>query len=78
MTTNELREKALELLICKPEKLEEKQLLYGKAIYYRNTDRGGAALIMADDGTSLMVNPFFTEFEEHLNRFLSGERSRYE
>lgn len=78
MNNEMMRNKACEILMCKQEKLEEKAIPEQNAVYFRNTDRGGGALIIAEDGTMLMVDPFFIEYEEHLQNFICGDRSCFE
>lgn len=73
-----LKEQAVELLTCSAEKIEEKEIDSIDAMYFRNTDRGGGAIIISDDGGMLFVDPFFTEYDEHVRRFLEGERSVFE
>lgn len=70
--------KALEILNCSIDDLEQKIIKDYDVVYYRNTKRGGGAVIMARDGEMLYVNPFFVNYEEHLARFVKGERSRFE
>ena len=75
---DKMQEKALEILLCGPEKLEEKEIAELGAMYYRNKDRGGGALIVGEDGAMLFVDPFFVEYEDHVKRFSAGERSVFE
>lgn len=35
-------------------------------MYYRNTDRGGGAVIISNDGATLFADPFFVQYEEHV------------
>lgn len=78
MNKESMREKATEILLCQAEKLEEKEIPNQNAMYYRNVDRGGGALIISNDGSMLFVDPFFVEYEEHLQKFINGERSCFE
>ena len=78
MNKDKMREKALEILLCGSEKLEEKEITELGAMYYRNKDRGGGALIMGKDEEMLFEDPFFVEYEDHVKRFSSGERSVFE
>lgn len=78
MDKDKMREKALEILLCGPEKLEEQEIAELGAMYYRNKDRGGGALIVGSSGEMLFVDPFFVEYEDHLKRFAAGERSVFE
>lgn len=78
MDQKKMREQALAILLCDLEKLEEKEITGLGAMYYRNTDRGGGALIVGKDGGMLFVDPFFVEYEDHVKRFFAGERSVFE
>nr|DAZ40346.1 MAG TPA: hypothetical protein [Caudoviricetes sp.] len=78
MNINELRERAAEILVCTPDKMEEKEILDGNAFYFLNSDRGGGALIISFDGEMLLVDPFFADLEKHILRFVSGERSHFD
>lgn len=78
MDKETMRKKATEILLCHVEKLEEKEIPEHRAMYYRNIDRGGGALIISYDGSLLFVDPFFVEYEEHLLKFINGERSSFE
>jgi len=78
MDRDKMRGKALEILLCGPEKLEEREIVGLKAMYYRNKDRGGGALIVGEDGAMLFVDPFFVEYGDHVKRFSAGERSVFE
>lgn len=73
-----MREQAVELLACTADKIEEKEIADIKAMYFRNTDRGGGAIIISGDGGILFVDPFFVEYDEHVKKFLNGERSIFE
>lgn len=75
---DKMRSKALEILLCGLEKLEEKEIVELSAMYYRNKDRGGGALIMGEDGDVLFVDPFFVEYEDHVKKYSAGERSVFE
>ena len=78
MNVEFMRSKAIEILLCRPDELEEKLIPEERAAYYRNINRGGGALIISTDGSMLFVDPFFVPFEEHLQKFLKGERSIFE
>lgn len=73
-----LREQAAELLVCSVDKIEEKEIANVSAMYFRNTDRGGGAIIISEHDGMLFVDPFFIEYDEHLRKFLNGERSTFE
>ena len=78
MNITELKEQAIKILYCKEECIEEISVPEINAMYYRDTNRGGGALIISEDGEMLFVDPFFVDFDEHVNRFASGERSHFE
>ena len=78
MDKNKMKEKAMEILLCEYNKIEEKEVKEINAVYYRNTDRGGGALIVSEQGDMLFVDPFFVEYKEHVKRFIDGERSVFE
>lgn len=78
MNTDIMRSKAIEILLCQQDNLEERIIPEQKAVYYRNINRGGGALIMSSDGSVLFVDPFFVAFDEHLQKFINGERSFFE
>ena len=78
MNKESMRKTATEILLCGNDKIEEKEIAEQNAMYYRNTDRGGGALIISEDGSMLFVDPFFTEYDEHLQNFINGERTRFE
>ena len=78
MGRDKMKEKAQEILLCGPEKLEEQEIAELDAMYYRNKDRGGGALVVDSSGGVLFVDPFFVEFEDHMKRFAAGERSVFE
>ncbi len=73
-----MKKKATEILSCPMDKLEEKAIPEQNVIYYRNIDRGGGALIVSKDGEMLFADPFFVDFDEHLQKFISGERTHFE
>lgn len=75
MNKSELLEKASDILACRPEKMECKEVLEGNAFYFRNIDRGGAAVIISIDGEMLYGDPFFMGFDEHLKKFKEGKRT---
>lgn len=75
MDKNKMKEKAIEILLCDKSKVEEKEVKEINAMYYRNTDRGGGALIISEQGDLLFVDPFFVNYEEHVREFMNGERS---
>ncbi len=76
MDKNKMKEKAIEILLCDKSKVEEKEVADINAMYYRNTDRGGGALIISEQGEMLFVDPFLIEYEEHIRKFMNGERSK--
>lgn len=78
MDRNEMRAKAMELLLCEEETLEEREIPAVNAVYYRNTVRGGAALIISPEGEMLYADPFFIDFDAHIRQYLAGERSVFE
>lgn len=78
MNKVEMKEEAIRILCCNPESIEEIELSEINAIYYRDRNRGGGALIVSDSGELLFVDPFFVSFNEHVNRFVSGERTCFE
>lgn len=78
MDKNKMKEMALEILLCDESKVEEKEVQGINAMYYRNTDRGGGALIVDEHGDMLFVDPFFVDYEEHVKKFMNGERSSFE
>lgn len=78
MDKNKMKEKAIEILLCDKSKVEEKEVTEINAMYYRNTDRGGGAVIVSEQGDMLFVDPFFVDYEEHVKKFMSGERSTFE
>ena len=78
MDKSEMKNRAIEILLCGLDQLEEREIPELDAMYYRNTNRGGAALIIASDGGMLFVDPFFVEYEDHVKRFAAGERSEFE
>lgn len=70
--------KAMEILLCQSNKIEEIEIDALNAMYYRNINRGGGALIISSDGEMLFVDPFFTNFDEHVRKFIAGERTDFE
>lgn len=78
MDKKKLKEIAEEILFCFYSDMEEKELNDINAMYYRNTDRGGGAVIISEDGGMLYVDPFFVDFDEHKKRFIIGERTVWE
>ncbi len=78
MNKTEMKEQAVNILYCNPENIEEIELSEINAMYYRDRNRGGGALIISDAGEMLFVDPFFVSFDEHVNRFVSGERTCFE
>ena len=78
MNKNAMLEKAVEILLCDKSKVEEKEVSNINAMYYRNTDRGGGALIISEQGEMLFVDPFFVDYQEHITRFMHGERTVFE
>lgn len=78
MNADIMRSKAIEILLCQEDNLEERIIPEQNAVYYRNINRGGGALIMSSDGSMLFVDPFFVAFDEHLQKFINGERSFFE
>lgn len=73
-----MKNKAKELLLCDDNTLEEREIEELEATYYRNTVRGGGAIIISDLGEMLFVDPFFVDYKEHIKRFIDGERSVFE
>ena len=67
----------MEILSCRIDQLEEKEILDYNAVYFRNVKRGGGAVIISLDGSMLFVDPFFTDYDEHLKKFIAGERSEF-
>ena len=59
MNKTNLKNKAKELLLCDDNTIEEHEIEDMKAMYYRNTVRGGGAIIISESGEMLFVNPFF-------------------
>ena len=78
MNDKNMRMKAIEILLCKQDDIEEIAIPEQNAIYYRNTKRGGGALIISTDGTMLFADPFFVEYDKHLQNFINGDRSIFE
>ena len=72
-----MRKEAEEILICSADKIEEREIIEINAVYYRNTNRGGGAVILAENGEKLFVDPFFIDYNEHLRRFINGERTMF-
>lgn len=77
MITETIKKKAMEILSCRIDQLEEKEILDYNAVYFRNVKRGGGAVIISLDGSMLFVDPFFTDYDEHLKKFIAGERSEF-
>lgn len=75
MKYEDMKKIAIDILSCQVDDLEEIKLQETSAIYYRNKIRGGGAVIISDDGTLLFEDPFFVDFNEHLQKFIDGERS---
>ena len=75
MNKGSMEIKATEVLSCQVENLEMIEIPKHNAIYFRNTIRGGGAVIISADGTMLVANPFFDDYNKHLERFVKGERS---
>ncbi len=75
MNINKMKKKALNVLSCKKENLKIVKIPNQKAVYFCNTTRGGGAVIISEDESMLVVNPFFVNYEEHLSKFLLGERT---
>lgn len=78
MNKCELKEQAVKILYCNLECIEEIEIPEINAMYFRDRNRGGGALIISDNGEMLFVDPFFVDFDEHKNRFASGERTHFE
>ena len=78
MDSNEIEKLALSVLYCNIDKVEKIELPDINACYFRNTDRGGAAVIVSNDGSMLFVDPFFVEYEDHVKRFVAGERTNFD
>lgn len=78
MNSDQMKKKAAEILLCKVDNLEEIRIPEHCAVYFRNKDRGGGAVIISKDSTMLFVDPFFVDYNEHLRRFIDGERSSFE
>ena len=64
-----MRKEAEEILICSADKIEEREIIEINAVYYRNTNRGGGAVILAENGEKLFVDPFFIDY--------NGERTMF-
>lgn len=77
MITETIKKKAMEILSCRIDQLEEKEILEYNAVYFRNVERGGGAVIISLDDSMLFVDPFFTDYDEHLKKFIAGERSEF-
>lgn len=77
MITETIKEKAMEILSCRIDQLEEKEIFEYNAVYFRNVERGGGAVIISLDDSMLFVDPFFTDYDEHLKKFIAGERSKF-
>ena len=73
-----MKKRALELLVCDEKTLEEREISGLNAKYYRNTVRGGGAIIISVTGEMLFMDPFLVGYNEHTKRFASGERSSFE
>ena len=73
----EMRIKAKELLVCDMERIEEIDCPDIDAVYFRNTDRGGGALIISRSGEMLFFDPFIVDYDEHVKRFSEGERTKF-
>ena len=78
MAYNISKKEVAEILACTSEKVEEKLIPGHDLIYYRNTDRGGGALIVSKDGEMLFADPFFIDYETHIQKFMSGERTSFD
>lgn len=78
MDKNKMKEQAIGILLCADSKIEEKEVSEINAMYYRNTDRGGGAIIVSEQGEMLFVDPFFVDYDEHVKKFMNGERSVFE
>ena len=78
MDKNKMKERAIGILLCADCKIEEKEVSGINAMYYRNTDRGGGAIIVSEQGEMLFVDPFFVDYDEHVKKFMNGERSVFE
>lgn len=76
MKNDKMKKQAAEILVCSLDKIEEKALPELNAMYFRNIDRGGGALIISNNSEMLFVDPFYVNFEEHIEKFLKGERSQ--
>lgn len=77
MSETKMRKQAYEILQCNAEKIEEKAIPDLNAMYFRNIDRGGGALIISDNFEMLFVDPFYIGIEEHIKRFANGERTKF-
>lgn len=77
MDKKKLKKTAEEILFCFSDEMEEKELNDINAMYYRNIDRGGGAIIISENGDILYADPFFVEFDEHKKRFIQGERTKF-
>ena len=75
MNKEELYKVVLDVLCCNPDRIEEREIADINAYYFRNTDRGGGAVIISDNGEFLLVDPFFVDYEEHLKQFKNGKRT---
>ena len=78
MTKTEMKEQAIKILYCRPETIEEIEVPDVRAVYFRDVTRGGGALIISEIGEMLFFDPFYVDFDEHVKRFTSGERTHFE
>ena len=78
MNRKKMKEQAIILLCCKEEGIEEIDIPEIDAVYYRDRKRGGGAVILSENGEMLFEDPFFVDIKEHLNRYVSGERTHFE
>lgn len=78
MSNKFIKKRAAEILSCQADCLEEKEIPEQNAIYFRNTNRGGGAIIVSNDGAMLFADPFFVDYNAHLQKFINGERSNFE
>lgn len=70
--------KAMEILLCQANSIDEKEISTINAIYYRNINRGGGALIISPNGEMLFADPFYIGIDEHIEKFIAGERTVFE
>ena len=78
MDSEHMKKRAAEILSCQINDLEKINIQDQKVLYFRNTNRGGGAVIISNDNDILIADPFVVDLEEHLKKILNGERSYFE